>query len=221
MLDAPAFAQPPVVPAELEDRIPPQHVQQAEQPGNHLCDNRGIGRPRHPHLEGNDEQQIQPHIDKGGKNEKIQGRPAVSQRPQHARHQIIENRGAAARENDDNIGVSIRINVRRSIHKPQQRVGQQHADGGEDHRHARADVKGHGHRLPQPVLVVRAEALGRDHGKAARQADNEAQYQKRDRPGGAHRRQSAGADEASHHHGVHHVIKLLKDISHKQRQGKG
>ena len=57
--------------------------------------------------------------------------------------------------------------------------------------------------------------------KAGADAITQTDHQKIDRPGGSHTCQRLNPQKFSHHHGVHHVIKLLEQHAQQKRQHKG
>ena len=71
--------QLPIPLLKTEDGEALGYIKQTKQPGNDLGDDGSRCRADHSHVEGDDEQQVQPYIEQGGQDQEIQRGAAVAQ----------------------------------------------------------------------------------------------------------------------------------------------
>lgn len=89
------------------------------------------------------------------------------------------------------------------------------------HRHhRRTEQKGYRHIISQPLLISRPKCLGYHYAESAGNSVAETDDEKHHGPGCAHGRQRLLPNKLSYDDGIHHVIKLLKDVSDQQWNGK-
>ena len=69
------------------------------------------------------------------------------------------------------------------------------------------------------IVALGAVILADDHARAAGQPQKEADKRVDDGRDGAHGGKRLVADIVAHHPGVHHVVQLLEQVAHHQRQG--
>ena len=198
----------------------PVHIQQAQQPGDQLADERCPARTGHAHLQGHHAHNVQGHIQQAGKHQKHQRRPAVPQGAENAGEQIVEHGGRNAQEDQENIVIGIGEGALRGIHGGEDRTA---ADGGDRRNNQRNDAAqpDHiAHEIAQAVEVLLAEFLSHGNGKPGADAVAQAQHQEIDGARGANPRQGLHAQEIAHNHRIHHGIELLKQQPQQQRQNK-
>ena len=192
---------------------------QGEYSTDQLADDGSQGRAGHPHAETAHQQKVQHNVYQTGSNEEIEGAAGIAHGPQHARTQVIDQRGDGADEIDAEILPGQIDDVGGGVH-PFQGQGAH----GEAHRHEdHAAGDGHSHRgMYRPAHLVGvpgAEKLGDDDGGAGGQAHKKA-YQQVDEGGGgaAYRCQGLFAGDVAHDDGIGGVVQLLKKGS--QQNGK-
>ena len=185
--------EPPLLPGHVEDGVFLHHVEQAGQAGHPLGSHRGDGRPRHPRLTAQDQGEVQQDVQHGGQRQEVYRRPAVPQGADDSGQKIVQECGGDAHEDDEDVGVRAVEDVRRGVHGGQDPAAQQAGGRGEDY--------GENHRQPRCVRHVaahfgglaRTHPLGNRDGEAAAHPHAEADDEKVDGAGGAHRRQRGGA----------------------------
>ena len=205
------------VPGEIrtvnaELRITLVHVDEAQQSRNELADDSRHRRAVIIHFEPDDEREIQPHIEAGGKNEEQQRRARIADRAQDPREDVIEHRRPHAAEDHQKIGVRVIVILYGRIHKAEQRTRKGHRRRGDDDGHDHAEQITHADRAAHARLVACAEPLGNAHGKSARQPVDEPEDEEGDRSRASHPRKGVRVDRVADDDGVRHVIKLLEHV---------
>ena len=192
---------------------------EAQHRADRLRDHRRQRRTVHAHVEHGHEQKVQHHVGDGGNNEVIQRMPAVAHGLQNAGGGVVQGNEHHAGEIDAEVQRRIGKDAVRRADPPKQGGGHGHAHHGQ--HHARQQAEGHGgvdggvHLL----MLLRAEVAGNDHARAGEQAAEQAHQQENDMAGGTYRGQRVAAQKVAHDQRVHNVIKLLKQVSPKNRKG--
>ena len=211
--------EPPVRLPGHQQRKLLDDVHQAGQPGAELRDHCGDGSSLHPHAEGDDKQQIQPHIQQRRQSQKHHRGAAVPQRPDQGGEQVVENGSGDAQKDDENVVVGVIQNVAGGLH-PDQNLPAEHTDqDGEHQRQNHRQPNPVGHVAPQAVTVLGPKPLGHRDGNAVAHPHTESDDHKVDGAGGAHPGEGIHPQVLAYNHGIHHAVDLLKD--HPQQHGNG
>ena len=145
--------------------------------GDTLGDHRGDGHTLYPHVEHDDEHQVQYHVDDPGQQQKVQGPLGVPHSPENGRAEIVEHHHRHAHKVDAHIQHRLVQHVRRGAHQLQHRPGQ--GDAREDERHPKGQAGEHRgvHRLRQVLVLAGPVVLGGQHvgahGEAHKQVDDQ------------------------------------------------
>ena len=213
--------QPPLLLSGAEDGILFPHVHQTGQAGHRLRGDGGDGRSRHPRLEIQDQGEVQEDVQERGQGQKIHRRFAVPQRADDGGQQVVEEGGRDAHEDDEDIGIGVVDDVRRGAHHHQNVPAEQPRGHGEHQGEQGGEIGGVGHKAAHLAIFPGPHPLGHRDGKAVAHPHAEADDEKVDGAGGAHRRQGLGPQQLAHDHGVHQIIKLLEQHAAQGGQGEG
>ena len=212
--------QPQILPAQVEHRKAPHHIPKAQHAGNQLAEQSGPAGARHAHPEGDDEHDVQHHIQKARQNQKHQRRPGIAQGADDAGKQIVEHGSRNAQEDHPDIIVGIVKGLRRGIHPGQNLTAQDGGGQGHNQGDDGAQPDHVAHEFAQAVKILLSELLRHRDGKSGAHAVAQTQHQKVYGAGGANACQSLHAQEFAHHNGVHHAVELLEEQTEEQGQHK-
>ena len=171
-------------------------------------------------MEENDEDQVKHDIEQRGKDQEVQGHPAVPKRPQYTCQQIIKHLRKDARADDHDIGIGVPEDILRRVHQFQPRLHKEHERRREDRAYDQGQYRCPCHGLPHCVHVPRTEFLRSEDRKSCGHPYDKTIDQKHDRTGASHGGKRSRAYELPHDHRVRHIVKLLKDISQKDGKRK-
>ena len=195
-------------------------IKQAEDSGNALCNNRrNCGSPR-AHPESYDKHKIQDNVQKCAYNKKYKRKLTVSKRPEDTGQKIIKHLCQDSAADDHYVRICVRKNIRWRIHKDQKRFHKCH----KQYRQKCSDYKRKNpcsrYCLSHALHITGSEFLRREDSKTSRHSHDKTIDQKHDRSRAADRRQSLVSDKLTNDHSICHIVKLLKYITDKNRQGK-
>ena len=199
---------------------PLEHHHQGGDGTHSLSDQGGPGHPRHPHVELDDEEQVQHDVGQAGDHEKDQRRFAVSLGVVDAVEGVVQKQEHRSSKVDPQVQPGVIHNVRVGAQQLEQRAGEHRPQGHDDEaQHAQGDDSGGDGGL-HLVDAPGPEQLGDHHVTAHRQPGGHRHRQKHDGEGGAYRCHRVLPHELAHYSGVHHVVQLLEQIARHHRQGK-
>ena len=150
-----------------------QDIEDAENHRHRLRDDGGHRCARHPHIEPGDKEDVQAHVQAGGKDQKDQRHHAVADGPQQGRAEVIGEHHQHKEGDDRDIAVSILQNFGGGVQQHQQGMEEEHSHRGNNQGGHNADDHGPGHRLADPLVILGAEGPGGDDGQAV--ADSQAE----------------------------------------------
>ena len=188
--------------------------------GNGLADDGGQRDARHAHGEEDDEDEIQHHIDDARHGQTEQRPFGVAHGTQQRRAEVVQHGHGHPDEVDLEVEGGQVDDVLGAAHQLQQAPGREDAHHGqkeaadEAQRHRRLDGG------VDALLVLCAEAAGRDDVRAQRQAHEQVDQQVDECAVGAHCRQRRAARKTAHDHHVSRIEQQLQDAGCRQRQGK-
>ena len=133
---------------------------------------------------------------------------------------VIERHKHRAEEIGAHIAHRKGQNLLRRSHEPEQRGAAHRSQQRHDAAGDQGEGDGRAHGPPGHRAVLCAEAPGNDHAHAAEHSSEEAHHQKDQRAGGGDGSQRVLPQIIAHHQRIRHVVKLLKQLPQKQRQGK-
>ena len=188
---------------------PGQAAQRQHRAGD-LADHRGQSRPRYAPVEPGDEDHVQHDVDEGRHNEEVERTFGITRRPQDVGAHVIKDLGDHAQEVDAQIERRIPQDLRRGAHQPQNRLGGQQPQHGEQRADDHAEHQGGVHLPVHSVQVPGAVTLGHHHAGTAAKAHKQPHQQVDKGPGGAHRRQGIGAHKIADDQRVGGVVQLLE-----------
>ena len=167
-----------------------------------------------------DKEEVQRDIDQRREDQIVQRVRAVADGSQDAHAEVIQHDSHRAGKIVAEIGDGIRHDLLRRTHHIQHPWRKDHAEHGQEH--ARRDAEQHRrmHGDAEPCVVLRAE-IARDHnartdGNAAEKAHEQENQTARRGDRGILRIAQVPPDDQ----GIGGVIKLLKDLTEKDRDGK-
>ena len=200
-------------------RVPPFQIAQGQQGrrplGQHRCD----GRPGDPHGPGPHKQEVQPHIQHGGRRQGEQGCQGVPRRPQGRRPQVIEKGHRQAQKDHIQIFRHQGPQLPRGLDQPQQGTQQDQAPQPQNRRQQQAEHQGEKPLPPEGGQVPAAVKLGKEHRDARTAAAEDENEQVHHHTRHPHGPEGGAAQKAADDEGVHRVIELLQDIPADQGQG--
>ena len=202
------------------DRVAFHQAQQHQGGGNALGNHRGDGNALHAHVEHDDEQQVQQHVDDTGNQQEVQGPLGIPHRPQDGRAEVVEHHHGHAHKVNAHVQHRLVDDVGGGAHQLQQRPGQANAHKDEDNPGDDADKHGGVDGLPQILVIAAAIVPRHQHVDANGQADKQVDNQVDKGAGRAHRRQGLGPHELPHHDDVRRVEQQLQNAGKGQRDGK-
>ena len=197
-----------------------QADEQAQQRGEQLAEHGRPRRARHAHAERDDEHDIQHDVEQRREHEEDQRRFAVSQRAQHIRDHVVEDRRARAEQDDEHVGVGVGVYVRRRFHPVQDGVRETAERRRDEQRKADGQQPRDRDAAPHPGFVVRAAALAETDAEAARKALHEAEHEVDDARRGADGGQRVRAERAADDDRVRDGVEKLKQTAADDRQRK-
>ena len=197
------------------------HVPEADHAGRQLRNDRRDRRTGHAHAERRHEQQIKHHIEERRDQQEIQRRPAVAQRAQKRRRNVIPKLEHQPRGIDAEVQNRLRQQrLRRAEEAAQQKLRAQKPD--------RAHHKSHRQHQHDRCRGIPAQLFGPPGAKILRdenaRANGEAQRQRRKQD----RQRRARADsrerllplKIADDNGIRRIIELLQQVSQHDRQRK-
>ena len=212
---------PELFPFETVDRILSCELPEAQQRADRLRNDRGDRSALHAEPEHADEQQIQNDVQHRRHDEIIQGTAAVAHRVHHAFQGVVHHNRHGTEKIDAQIRRRVRQHFFRNLHPAQDLRRHQNA---EDRQRAPADQRKHDvrmHRFGNAFEIPRAE-IARDHDARAHGcADEKADQQVDEASRRIDRRKRVAAEKVPDDPRVRRVVKLLKQLTQKDRSGKG
>ena len=203
-----------------------QDVHQAQEHGEPLAHHRGQGRPGYSHAKLDDQQQIQPHIEAGGKHQEEQRGFAVPHGPEEHGSHVVEYVGEKPLENDGDVSPGIVPDIRRRVQQfqePGHGGGAQKCHGSGKEQRQKGAV---GYAPADPGLIPGPKPLGGEDAETGGDPQGKAQDQEHQGAGGAYGRQSPGPHIPAYDDHIRHVVQLLEHVAHEhgekefQDQGK-
>ena len=213
----------PVGSVQPQHRITDKGVDKAADGADELRQHRGAGRTGHAPAEGQDEQQVQPHVQYRGEQQEHQRRHRVAHGPQERADKVIEQLRADAREDDGAVGVRrgvYLVVVRRHVDPRQHGIQQHQRQGRQCHRQRRRQKDLRGQRAPHPALVVHAHIVGRDDAEARADAEGELQKDEHQRIGIVDTGYLGGGQRLTNDGRVADGVHLLQKVGQDHRQRK-
>ena len=179
------------------------------------CQRRGTDAP----AENTHKQQIQHHIHRGGDDQIVQRVAAVPQRVKDAHEDVVHDGEQRTEEIVPEIGHGLGEHILRGAHPPQDGGGENDTQNGKRQTgtEPHGDVGMDG--LDDGVVIPGTVTPGDDHAGAHCHAVEEADHHEDEVAGGTDRSQGGITQETAYHPGVKGVIKLLEDVSQKNREG--
>ena len=132
---------------------------------------------------------------------------------------FVEEEEHRAAEVNLEIGLGVGHNVRVCAQQLQQGTGEQRAQAHDNQAQNAQGDDGGGYGGFHLMDAPGAEKLGDHHVAAHGQSRRNGHGQKHDGEGGAHRCHGVLTHKFSHHGGIHHVVQLLKQVSHHHGHG--
>ncbi len=206
---------------KMKNRIPPCHVDKARRAGNRLRDDRGRGRSRAPGAEDPDAEHIKDDIQCRGDCEKCKRRPAVPDRPEDRRGEIVEQHRRDPQENDRDIALRIRVDLRRDVEDPKDHIHEKDRGGRKDKRRRPHEDRRVKDIAAHPPKIARPERAGNRNSEPGAGPHGKPQDQELDRGGRADGRERPRPEELPDDRGVRERVGLLQEISQKQRKCEG
>ena len=117
----------------MEGALLPNHAPEHQRGGDILGYNGSQGHSGHAHLQRDDKQQVEPHVDHAGKGEEIQRPLGVPLGPKDGRAKVIHKVGGQAQKVDPQIHTGQVDNVGGRGGPLQQLPCQRHAQQGHHH----------------------------------------------------------------------------------------
>ena len=195
-------------------------IDKAQHTGNDLRDVGGQRRPQNTHLKRDDEQKVEPDVERTGQDQKVQRRFAIAQCAHDGCHHVVQKDERDSRKDPADIDDSTVKDVRGRLHQLHHGARQRHGRHGQHHAARNAKPRGVGHMAAQITVIPRAEQLRDRDRKAVADANDKAEDQIVDRPGRADRGQRTDTAEAADDDGVRQRIELLEEVAQHQRQRK-
>ena len=182
-----------------------------------LGDDGRVGHALHAHAERDDEQQVKSGVQRRRHQQEVERPSGIAHRAQNARAHVVKQQSGHAREIVRQIRLRFGKHLGRRVLHAQRHGRNDNAQHRERHGHRRRQHDGRVHRLVHLALVTRAEILRNHHARTAGQPAERADEQIDDGPDGTDGGKRLAADVVAHHPGIHHVVKLLKQIAQQQR----
>ena len=185
-----------------------------------MGDDGGERHTKYAEAEGQHKGQIQHHVDDAGKDQEIQGRSGIAQRPQDSGGPVVEGDADDPGAGGSHVGDRVADDVVRRREKPKQRRSEKNADRADRERCRYQDIKGICDGAAHVFLILCPEVLGYDDADADREPGAQGKEQKIHGAAGSDRRKGVLAHKISHDNRIHHIVELLEKIPDQQRQGK-
>ena len=195
------------------------HVAVAEPRRKSLRDDRSDAGSGHAPLQHQDAEEVEYDVEHRREEQEPEGRPAVTQSPDDAGQQVVEEGARNANEGNQQVGIGPGEDVVGSPHDPQDIAAQQARNQSNGHRHHRREFQADEDQTPHGHIVSGAELLGYGDAESAAATVAEAQDQEDDRSAGSDRGQGIDSQEAAHDHGIDQRVGLLQQVAQQQRQG--
>ena len=198
-----------------------KHRSQAPEAGEQLGHDRCGGGAGNAQAENHDEDKVHADIEQGGRRHRLQGRPAVPQRPQHGGRKIEQHLCRHTQKEDDGVGPRHGPDPFRHLKKIQDRRNREQCA----QRKQQPQSRGQKHGLPvssfQSLPVTCAEALGNQNGKTLGNSLDRSENQIKVPVDTAQGSQRVHADAPADNQGIRDGVELLEQISQHERDGKG
>jgi len=188
--------------------------------GDGLADDGGQSDARHAHGEEDDEHEVQHHIDGARHGQTEQRPPGVAHGAQEGRAEVVQHGHGHADEVYLEVEGGQADDVLRAAHQLQQDAGGKKAHHGQKEAADEAQRHGGLDGVADALIILRAEAAGRNDVRAQRQAHEQVDQQVDERTVGADSGQRRAARKASHDDDIGCVEQQLQDAGCSQRQGK-
>lgn len=174
--------------------------------------------PATPPVEHEDEEEVEHDVEQGREEQEPEGGPAVAQRADDAREEVVEEGAGNADEGDEQVDVGPLEDVLRRAHPLQDVVAKQRGDEGDGERHDGGQPQADKDQLPHDAVVARAELLGHRNAESTAASVAEAENQKDDRRAGSYRGQSVDAQKLAHDDRIDQRVGLLEQVAQQQGQ---
>ena len=197
-----------------------QQLKQAEDGADELGNDGRKSGASHTHMESSYEQKIQNHVYHRRDDQVDQRVGAVAHGLKDADKNIIKHERDGTAEIDAEVGDGIGQHIFRRAHPYQQHGSEQKADYGEQHTGHQAECHCCVDGLLYLVDLSGTIISGNDDARADGNAVEKAHHQKNEASGGAYGRQGLASKKVSHDQRIRSIIKLLKEIPEKKRDGK-
>ena len=190
----------------------------AEKPGAELADDGCQSDPHYPHPKRHGKENVQHNIDNAGNQQKEERCPGIPEPLKDAGVDVKAQASDQPDKDDDHIGSRhLQGAVVRHVHETEQRIRRKNADQGQ-----RDDADQHGgiERADGPADLAHifcAVKLGDHYRGPGADSDEQGAHHKNDGKARANCGKGFFPDPVADHNAVDHVIKLLKDIAHQQR----
>ena len=201
--------------------LPAVEIDDRNDEGHRLGQDRGQGCTRGGHAEGSHKDQVQDHVQQGGDGDEEEGPGGISHAPQDGGNGIVPVDEEHARTADGAVGHGLREGLRRRIHQRGELPGKQNADGGDDQAQSQNEgeeiADDPGQRLP-PVAL--ADVLGDDDLPGLSEAHGDEGQKVHEVCADGHGGQTGAAHELPDNDHVHDVVEELEEIRQNEGDGK-
>ena len=212
-----------ILSGEVELRIFAEGVDQAQERAHRLRQHGGSRRADDPEPERKDEQQVEPDVQHGGKQQEDERRGRIAQTAQNGADQIVVELREDPEENDQRIlicrppdaGVCLG-----QADEPEQGLERQHGDTGQRERQDTAENELRRKGSADSGLIAAPRRDGRDDRKSGGAADRELQEDEQDRKHIVHARNVIDAERLPADRSIADRIDLLQQIRENDRYGK-
>ena len=188
--------------------------------GYRLAEDGGQRNTRHAHLEHDDEQQVQHHIDDTCHRQTDQRAAGVAHGTQQGGVEVVQHGHRHSDEVDLQVKGGKVNDILGAGHQFQQAVGCKKAH--KSHQYAAHKAQGNSglHRFVHALVILCAIAAGSHNVCTQRKADKQVDQQVDERTVGTNCCQRGAADEPAHHDHIGSIEQQLQKAGCRQRQGK-
>lgn len=185
-----------------------------------LCGDRCIGNAVNAHSEFQNQEQVEPRVQKCAEYQKQERQKRVSDCPEDAGADVVNQQSHNSGEIDCKIqprfGSDFRRRIGETDGKGNERDSGKRHDYSQNQRHQQSGMD----RVMDTIRFSRSVILRDDYACTAGKSRKESDHQIDDRADGADGRERFVADKVADDPCIDHVIELLKEISDHQRQRK-
>ena len=188
--------------------------------GYRLAEDGGQRHARHTHLEHDDEQQVQHHIDDTCHRQTDQRAAGVAHGTQQGGVEVVQHGHRHSDEVDLQVKGGKVNDILGAGHQFQQAVGCKKAH--KSHQNATHKAQGNSslHRFVHALVILCTITAGRHNVCTQRKADKQVDQQVDERTVGTNCCQRGAADEPAHHDHIGSIEQQLQKAGCRQRQGK-